>query len=88
LFANQSGENLGAFGDEALKALAAAIGLDEGDFNNCLDSSQHIDLIEDEFFEAQDRGIGTTPTIVINGEAFEGSLPYEQFQAIIQAELN
>jgi protein-disulfide isomerase len=88
LFLNQQGENAGAFADENLRTLAAAIGLNEGDFNSCLGSNRYRNEINETINEARDLGVQSTPTFRINGELVEGGLSFEQFQSIIDQELS
>jgi len=88
LFANQRGENQGAFRDAALKAFAAELGLDQAAFNECLDSGRYRDLVQAELNEGRSRGVQATPTIFINGRKIEGALPFAEFQAVIEAELS
>ena len=88
IFLNQRGENGGAFADENLRTFAAAIGLDEGDFNTCLGSNRHRNEINDGIVEARDFGVQSTPSFRINGELVEGLVSFEQFQAIIDQELS
>ncbi len=87
LFLNQRGENLGAFSDEALKAFAAALGLDEAAFNSCLDSGRHRAEIEAAVGTAAERGVTTTPTTIVNGQLIEGAVSFEQLRDIIEVEL-
>ena len=88
LFLNQRGENGGAFADENLRTFAAAIGLDERDFNTCLGSNRYRNEINDGIVEARDLGIQSTPTFRINGQLVEGVISFEQFQSIIDEELS
>jgi protein-disulfide isomerase len=85
---NQRGENAGGFADDNLRTLAAALGLDEGDFNSCLGSNRYRNEINAGIVEARDLGVTSTPTFRINGELVEGVRTFEQFQAIIDQELN
>ncbi len=88
LFLNQSGENAGAFADDNLRTFAAALGLDQDDFNTCLGSNRYRNEINSGIVEARDLGVQSTPTFRINGELVEGVISFEQFQAIIDQELN
>jgi protein-disulfide isomerase len=88
LFLNQSGENAGAFGDENLRTFAAALGLNQGDFNTCLGSNRYRNQLNDGIVEARDAGVESTPTFRINGELIQGALSFEQLQAVIDQELN
>lgn len=85
LFANQHGENQGAFGEDALKAFAAALPLDENAFNLCLASRQYEAEVQSETAAGQQRGVRSTPTLFINGEKVEGALPFAQLQPRIEA---
>ena len=88
LFANQRGENQGAFSRDALKNFAAAIGLDEAAFNECLDSGRYRDAVQRETTAARQRDVRTTPTFIINGEKVEGAIPLARLQSRIEAELS
>ena len=88
LFLNQRGENAGAFADESLRTFAEAIGLDTDAFNSCLGSNRYRNEINDGIVEARDSGVTSTPAFRINGESVEGVRSFEQFQSIIESELN
>ena len=88
LFLNQAGENAGAFVDENLRTFAAAIGLNEGDFNSCLGSNRYRNEINEGINEARELGVQSTPTFRINGQLVEGGLTFDQFQSIIDQELS
>ena len=79
---------MGAFGDSSLKAFATALGLDQGDFDACLDSNRHRNLVNGDAGEAAERGATSTPTIFINGQIIPGLTAFEDLQPIIEAELN
>ena len=69
----------------SLKKLAADMGLDEAQFNQCLDSKQHLKEIQKIDQAAAARGVNSTPTIFINGQRYEGSRAPEAFKAAIEA---
>lgn len=85
LFANQRGENAGAFRTQALEAFAAALGLDEAAFNECLGSGRYENEVRAETAAAQERGVRSTPTLFVNGEMVEGAVPFSEMQARIEA---
>jgi len=88
LYANQSGENQGAFKTERLRAIAQAIALDMEAFDSCLSGGTARSRVVAETSEAQQAGIDRTPTIVVgNQPPFQGVPTWEQFQAVIEAEL-
>lgn len=87
LFANQNGENQGAFRNSVLKRLAEELGLDVDQFSSCLSSAKYRSVVEGDRREGQQRGVQSTPTIFVNDQKFEGAYPFQQFQAAIEAEL-
>lgn len=87
LYAEQQGENEGAFVPERLKQFAAELGLDQEEFDDCLDSHRHYDEIMRERDEAVSLGARGTPTLIVNGTLVRGYLPFEDFQQIIEAVL-
>jgi protein-disulfide isomerase len=86
LFTHQNGENTGAFSPDALKNFAAQLGLNQSAFNSCLDSGKYSALVHQQAVEAQQHGVNVTPTFFINGQKYEGVLPYNQMAAIIDAQ--
>jgi len=87
LYAEQQGENEGAFLPERLKRFATELGLDQQEFNTCLDSHRHYDEIMQERQEAASLGARGTPTLVINGTMVPGYLPFDRFQPLIEEAL-
>jgi protein-disulfide isomerase len=87
LFANQRGENRGAFADAYLKSFAEGLGLDTLDFNTCLDTGRYASVVEAESLEARQRGVQGTPTLFINGKLVSGGLPLEDIRQEIEAAL-
>lgn len=67
LFANQKGENQGAFSKDNLKKFAADLNLDTAKFNECLDSSKFADKVKKSNDDAAQLGVSSTPTILLNG---------------------
>jgi protein-disulfide isomerase len=88
LFLNQKGENAGAFSDDHLRNFAVALGLNEDDFNTCLDSDRYSSEINAGMTDASSLGVKSTPTFRINGELVPGLLNLDQLQTIINQELN
>ncbi len=68
-----------------LKKIAADMGLDTNQFNQCLDSKQHLKEIQKIDQAAAARGVDGTPTIFINGKRYDGSRSPEAFKAAIEA---
>ena len=85
LYANQRGENKGAFSRENLKRFAEALALDTAAFDSCLDSGKYASMITGGTDEARQRGINKTPTIFVNGREVANNL--DAVRAVIQEEL-
>lgn len=88
LFANQRGQNQGAYSRDALKEMAAALGLDTAAFNSCLDSGRYRSLVQQQTAEAQRRGVTSTPTTYVNGQSVSGAVSYDELRGIVTAALN
>lgn len=82
LFANQR-----ALQVDALKKHAADLGLEPAAFDECLDSGRHADRVRQGLQAGTRVGVGSTPTVFINGRLLTGAQPYEAFQAVIDEEL-
>ncbi len=65
LFQNQSGAN--SFEDARLKQMAETLELDSAAFNECLDSGEKREVVEQSNVEAQSQGIDSTPSVFVNG---------------------
>ena len=87
LFAEQGAENSGAYSRDNLKRFAAELGLDTASFDQCLDSDRYESSVRDERAEAQRRQIGSTPTLLVNGQLIENGANYTVLQAAIEAAL-
>ena len=97
LFANTMGaEDIGAFTDKRLKAIAETAGLDMTAFNSCYDSRKYLDRVQQDFEDGQAADITGTPgflvTYAVNGETktklIEGAQPFSTFQTELEAILN
>ena len=87
LFANQSGENKGAFSDAKLKQFATNLGLDRTAFDACLDGHKYESEVLGQLKDGNQRGVKGVPYFFINGQVVEGNQPYATFQKAIDAEL-
>ncbi len=83
LFANQGGENVGAFADDKLSALAQGIGLDMAAFSTCFSSGKYRASIQSETATGQTRGVSSTPTLFINDRKVVGAITMQQFETTI-----
>ena len=95
IFANQRGENAGAFVDRRLIAFAENLGLDMDTFKSCFNGGNYSDLIAQDAKDGLAAGIKATPSFVmsytVNGEAktkiLEGAQGYDVFKQEIDAAL-
>lgn len=71
-----------------LKLYAKELGLDETEFNNCLESGKTAEQVNKEKRQGLDLGITGTPMFYINGELVVGAKPYGYFEDIIDKKLN
>ena len=86
LFANQTGENIGAFADRRLTAFAETLGLDMEAFQACFDSNQFENDINEDIALGRGYNISGTPTVVINGSVVP-NFAYEMVSQAIQIAL-
>ena len=70
-----------------LKQHAAALKIDTGRFDICLDSDKYAASISTDFKLGEQIGVNSTPTMYINGRPVVGAQPFEQFQSVIDEEL-
>ncbi len=70
-----------------LKADAAALGLDTSAFDRCLDSGRHADVVQRDQEAGASYGVSGTPAFFVNGRPLVGAQPFEEFQRVIDAEL-
>ncbi len=85
LYANQGGENKGAFSAENLKRFAEALELDTAAFDSCLDSGKYASKVRDDTEAAGQLGVNSVPTVFVNGQAVSWHL--EDLQAAIREAL-
>jgi protein-disulfide isomerase len=83
LFANQAGENQGAFADDKLTGFAQGLGLDMAAFNACFSSRKYLAAIQSETANGQQRGVSSTPTSFINDKKIVGAISMQQFETSI-----
>jgi len=87
LYANQSGENAGAFSKDRLKGFGAALGLEPTTFHACVDAGAHAAAVQADFADVRQNGFNGTPTFVIGDQRIVGAQPFEVFAAAIDAAL-
>ncbi len=85
IFANQTGENVGAFTDKRLTAFAGKIGLDAGKFSDCFTTGKYASQVKQDGVDATQAGVKATPSFVVNGTLVEGAQGFPAFQTQIDA---
>ncbi len=83
LFANQAGENQGAFNDTNLASFAQQLKLDMDNFNTCMKEDRYLSKVTADSNDAQSRGVSQTPTLFINGKKYAGAISMVQFETAI-----
>lgn len=86
LFAGTSARAWGA-GDTAdfstFMAYAAALRLDVGKVQECVQANRYASQIEADFRDAAALGVRSTPTFVVNGQLLVGAQPYAVWQNVL-----
>ena len=85
LFANQSGENLGAFADARLRAIATSAGLDVSAWDACRTTGTRQAAVRAETQQGAAKGVNATPTMYLNGETIVGLHTAKDLGAKIEA---
>ncbi len=84
LFAQQSAWSGQAGASGMFKQYAGELGLEQAQFDACLDSSKYADRIAADQQDGQAAKVSGTPTFLINGSPMVGAQPYSAFQQQIE----
>jgi len=82
LFKNQE-----ALGEPDLKNYAKQLGLNQQQFDSCLDSGKHAQEIQKDVSDGSIAGVSGTPSFFVNGRQISGAQPFSSFKAAIEASL-
>ena len=85
LFANQVGENQGAFRDERLRGIASAAGLDVVAWDACRATGEQQAAVRAETQQGVAQGVNATPTMFLNGQAIVGLKSAAELGQMIEA---
>jgi protein-disulfide isomerase len=88
IFARHRGANRGGYSIENLKAYAGELGLDQTVFDQCLDSGKYTQLVSEQTTAAQQIGVRSTPSFVVNGQPVVGAQGFEVFKELIEQQLS
>jgi protein-disulfide isomerase len=80
LFERQSDWSGNADAVDEFKGMAAGLGLDQAQFDACLDEGTYTARVGEDYQEGGALGVTGTPAFRINGVALSGAQPYEAFQ--------
>lgn len=70
-----------------VKRWAGQLGLNQSQFNQCLDSGKYSSEVQADFNDGSKAQVSGTPTFFINGQRLVGAQPFESFKAIIDEKL-
>jgi protein-disulfide isomerase len=89
IYANQAElfANINKKLDKTLIAYAEALEMDTEAFESCIKSNKYNDTIQEDLLEANQANINSTPSFLINGKPLIGNVPLDEFEAMIQSEL-
>lgn len=83
LFANQDTWGGSADPSELFAGYAGEAGVDAAAFGECLSSGRHAEAVQADLAEGLNFGVQGTPTFFIDGQAFVGAQPIENFRQAI-----
>jgi len=69
------------------KTYAGQLGLDQVEFDTCMDEGKFAQVVKDDLALAQKVGANGTPTFFINKKVLVGAQPFEAFKAVLDQEL-
>ncbi len=72
---------------EVFAQYAGELGLDQGEFRECLDSARYKEEVQADFDDGVGYGVSGTPTFFVNGIKLVGAQPFSAFQKVIESEL-
>ncbi|MCX6731845.1 MAG: DsbA family protein [Candidatus Parcubacteria bacterium] len=71
----------------SLKQYAKDLGLNQAQFNNCLDSGAAASAVTKDISDATSAGVSGTPTLFVNAEKIVGAQPFSVFEQAIEEAL-
>lgn len=72
---------------DALMGYASEVGLDTAQMKSCVDNLTHQANVADSVTQAQQMGLSSTPSILVNGQLIENPFNYNLLKAAIDAQL-
>lgn len=87
IFNNHAGENVGTYSPNNLLVFASELNMDINAFESCMEAQTYRDYVIDQTNSARSLGVGSTPTLIINGELLVGLMGFAAYEAAIEVEL-
>ncbi len=87
VYVNLSGSGQGAFSDDNLLAIANFVGLDVGQYNQCMSTNEYLEKVRTDRQAGDSLGVSSTPTLFINGELMSGLRSYSEYRVKIEQAL-
>ena len=84
-FANQSGENKGAYADARLRSIATEAGLDVAAWDACRVTGEQQAAVRSDTAQALAAGVNATPTMTLNGQTIVGLRSATELGLMIEA---
>lgn len=85
MYKNQPSESdTSMYTTDKLSGIAGQLGMDTGQFKQCLDGKKFDKNVSDDLAAGQKAGVNGTPTTFINGIPIVGAVPYAQIKAEIE----
>ncbi len=79
LFQNQQQWSGNASHNDVFKTFAGQLGLDQPQFNECLDQKKHLGNVNKDYQEGLSKAVRGTPTFYLNDQLIVGAQPTEVF---------
>lgn len=79
------GEAASVFAPEQLKQLVVSIGIDTGQFDECLKTSKYKDAVTSDLAASERDGATGTPTFIIGNQKIVGAQTFSFYDKLIQA---
>lgn len=83
LLQNQS--EWSTIGIDKFKEYAGQLGLNQEEFNSCLDSDAMAQEVQNDFNQGRQYGVNGTPAFFVNGELISGAQPFSVFKQKIDS---
>lgn len=84
LFEGQDGWSGQPDAVDTFKGMAGELGLDQAQFDACLDDGTYADRVMADYQEGTAEGVQSTPNFLINGASLSGAQPFAAFQQQIE----